>query len=54
MPRRTRRFYDARAQAAAVQKTLETARAAVDGAKVLSETDIGGGVNALQRVLGNG
>ena len=44
----------ARAQAAAVDKTLATARAAVDGAKVLSETDIGGGVNALQRVLGNG
>lgn len=37
-------------QAAAVQ----TSMAAVQGAQTLSQTDVGGGINALQAMLGNG
>lgn len=35
------------------QQTMQTSQAAVDGAKTLSETDVGGGQNALQMMLGN-
>ncbi len=42
-----------RAQAQQQQSLLETTSAAVQGAKGLSETDVGGGVNALQAMLGN-
>lgn len=42
-----------RAQAQQRQAMLETTSAAVGGAKVLSETEVGGGVNALQAMLGN-
>ena len=41
-----------RAREAAARKLLEAALASVDGAKVLSETDLGDGTNALQRILG--
>lgn len=42
----------ARARERAGQKMLEATLAGVNGAKVLSETDVGGGMNALQRLLG--
>lgn len=38
----------ARAKQAQARAAMETAGAAVQGAKVLSETDVGGGINALQ------
>jgi hypothetical protein len=41
-----------RAQQAAMARTAQQAMAAVQGAKTLSETHVGGGVNALQRVTG--
>ena len=43
---------EARAREAAGRKVLEATLAGVNGAKVLSETDVGGGMNALQRILG--
>lgn len=42
----------ARAQQQAQDKAVATATVAADGAKTLSETDVGGGRNALQAVLG--
>ncbi len=42
----------ARAQQQAQEKAIATATVAADGAKTLSETDVGGGRNALQAVLG--
>lgn len=41
-----------RAQAQAQQAALQTGAAAAQGAKVLSDTNVGGGQNALQMVLG--
>lgn len=41
-----------RAQAEAKAAGLATAGAVVDGAKTLSETDLGGGINALQLMVG--
>jgi hypothetical protein len=41
-----------RAREAAARKLLEATLAGVDGARVLSETDVGDGTNALQRILG--
>jgi hypothetical protein len=43
-----------RAKAAAEQKAQEQSLAAVQGAKVLSETNVGGGKNALQQMTGVG
>jgi len=43
-----------RAQAQATQNMMAAAPEAVQGAQTLSETDVGGGVNALQLMLGNG
>lgn len=42
----------ARAQQAQADRAIATATAAADGAKTLSETDVGGGRNALETVLG--
>jgi hypothetical protein len=42
----------ARAEAAAQQQQAAQAMQAVEGAKLLSETQIGGGENALQRMVG--
>lgn len=44
----------ARQQAAEQQNQMSMAGAAVDGAKVLSETDVGGGQNALALMLNGG
>lgn len=41
----------ARAQQQAAQQSAEMGMAAVQGAKTLSETDVGGGQNALARIL---
>lgn len=43
-----------RAQEAAEQKNLEQTMASVQGAKTLSETDVGGGQNALSAMMGAG
>jgi hypothetical protein len=43
----------ARAQQAAVEQAAQASMAAVQGAKTLSETDVGGGKNALATILGN-
>lgn len=43
----------ARAKAQQTAQTMQVGAAAVQGAKVLSETDVGGGQNALQQMLGN-
>lgn len=42
----------ARAKQAQQQQTLQTGLAAAQGGKVLSDTEVGGGQNALQKVLG--
>ncbi len=44
----------ARAQQMAAAQQAQLAMAGVKGAKTLSETDVGGGQNALQKMLGNG
>jgi hypothetical protein len=41
-----------RAQQAVMAQSAQQAMAAVQGAKTLSETHVGGGINALQRVTG--
>lgn len=41
-----------RAQQAAQQQALQTGMVAADGAKTLSETNVGGGRNALQQMIG--
>lgn len=43
---------EARAKAIAAKQALETSLAAVQGAKVASEIDVGGGRNAIQAALG--
>jgi hypothetical protein len=43
----------ARQQQAAVEQAAQASMAAVQGAKTLSETDVGGGKNALATILGN-
>lgn len=43
-----------RAKQQASQQQGQNALAAVEGAQVLSNTDVGGGVNALQKLVGNG
>lgn len=43
---------DARAKQAQQQQAAEQGLAAVQGAKLLSETEVGGGANALQRMTG--
>ena len=43
----------AKAQQQAQQQGMQTSLAAVQGAQVLSKTDVGGGQNALQKMLGN-
>ena len=45
---------EGRAQQQRMATALQTGMAAATGAKTLSETDVGGGVNALQRMTGNG
>ena len=42
----------ARAQADQQQQQMQTTMAAVQGAQTLSQTDVGGGQNALQQILG--
>ena len=42
----------ARAAQAQQQQALQASMAAVQGAKTLSETDVGGGINALQAMTG--
>ena len=42
-----------KAQAAQQALMAKTAMAAVQGAKTLSETEVGGGANALQKMMGN-
>lgn len=42
------------AQRANMMQSAQAAMAGVEGAKTLSETDVGGGVNALQMMLGGG
>jgi len=42
-----------RAQAQQAQQQAQTAMAAVQGAQTLSQTEVGGGTNALQAMLGN-
>jgi hypothetical protein len=42
-----------RAQAQQAQQQAQTAMAAVQGAQTLSQTEVGGGTNALQSMLGN-
>jgi hypothetical protein len=44
---------DARAQQQQAQAAMQTGAAAVQGAQTLSQTDVGGGINALQAALGN-
>lgn len=44
---------DARRQQAAAEQAANAAMAAVQGAQTLSETDVGGGKNALATILGN-
>jgi hypothetical protein len=43
-----------RAQDAQAQQAMQAGMAAVQGAKTLSETDVGGGINALQAMTGGG
>jgi hypothetical protein len=43
----------ARQQQAAAEQAAQASMAAVQGAKTLSETDVGGGKNALATILGN-
>jgi hypothetical protein len=43
----------ARAQAAQAQAAAQAAMTGVQGAKLLSETQTGGGINALQRMIGS-
>jgi Bacteriophage head to tail connecting protein len=45
---------DARAKAQQAQQQGQATLAAVEGAKTLSETDVGGGQNALQKMIGVG
>jgi len=42
-----------RAQQAQMAQATEMAATAAQGAKTLSETDVGGGINAMQMMLGN-
>jgi hypothetical protein len=44
----------ARAQQQAAANAAQMGMTAVQGAKVLSETEVGGGINALQRMVGTG
>lgn len=44
---------DARRQQAAEQQAMQASMAGVQGAKTLSETDVGGGKNALAAILGS-
>jgi hypothetical protein len=41
-----------KAKAAQQQQQIQQSMAAVQGAKTLSETDVGGGANALAAILG--
>jgi hypothetical protein len=43
-----------RAQDAQAQQAMQAGMAAVQGAKTLSQTDVGGGINALQAMTGGG
>jgi hypothetical protein len=43
-----------RAQQAAQQQAAQMSMAGVQGAKTLSETDVGGGQNALMKMIGAG
>ncbi len=43
----------AAAQAQALQESLSIGEVGASSAKTLSETDVGGGQNALQRMIGN-
>ena len=49
---RVKAIRDARAKQQAAQKAIDLAGQVADGAKTLSETDVGGGRNALQAVTG--
>ena len=42
----------ARSQQEQAQQQLQASSAAAQGAQTLSQTDVGGGVNALQKMLG--
>ena len=53
-PARAQATRNARAQASAEQSALQQGMALVEGAKVASQVDVGGGVNAVQAMLGRG
>jgi hypothetical protein len=53
-PRVLAQIRDGRAKQAQAAQMAQTAQAGVQGAQVLSQTDVGGGANALQAMLGNG
>lgn len=52
-PEKVASLRDARAKAAQQQQQAGAAQAAIQGAQTLSQTDVGGGANALSLMLGN-